>query len=126
MNVDSIKLRKWETPFYSIRYLGNVRLRLISMGTLVAQIENLEEEERFRVTFNGMLGVRFEDAFNEERMINSFVAEDSPWVADMLKKPFRTRDISTASHYVIFSKDGRLDVVSTEDPKIEKDRPTIG
>ena len=111
--------RKWDTPFYLARQLANVELTARSTEMLVVEMQDLETTESFRITFKSVLGFRFEKEANTQALMNSFIVRQSSWVSAMMQKPFRTKDISKAVHYIISTMDGQLDVVCLERPRIE-------
>ena len=110
---------KWETPFYRVRKLANLEVAARSMETLVVRVQDLESTEEFQIAFNSVLGFRFEEGANTQTLMNSFIVQQSSWISKMVQKPFLTRDISNAVHYIISTMEGQLHVVCLDKPRIE-------
>lgn len=125
MDFKYMQTRLWETEFQKAIYLANLRITS-GGGVLSLEMQDVENDNRFRIRFASVLGYRFEEAFSEERLMNGFIVTNSPWIEEMRRRPFRVKDISAAVHYIISTKDGELDVVCLEKPQIEVERPTKG
>ena len=113
-------LRPWKTPIDAIRSIGNLNVHTRGIRSIEIALEDLTQHVMHIFLFEGVLGYRFEDAFDMERFGNTFLVKESKWIREMSRRPQLTVDFSNAKHFKFNVCEGELDVVALQMPRYGK------
>lgn len=112
-------LKPWKTLIPTGAELCNLALRF-SGSVLRLSFDDLRTEKKFIIVAKEVLGLLVNDQHNSQRLGNTFIQEDSDWISDHLRSPFRTKDIPRCKHYIIDGQDLSVEFLCLQNAEISE------
>jgi hypothetical protein len=113
-------VRNWDTPFKRVLHLANPEIQFVG-GHLRIFLENLDTSEKWQVQVQGVVGYRYTQHFGMKRLANTFVIEESTWLAALYREPLLIpSQLDGVLHYLIDTMDGAIEVLAKKEPAIYK------
>ena len=111
-------VRNWDNPIKQVLHLANAEIQFVG-GHLRIFLENLDTSEKWQV--QGVVGYRYTQHFGMGRLANTFVIDESTWIAAFYREPLLIHSqLDGVRHYLIDTMDGAIEVLAKEELSISK------
>lgn len=112
-------LRNWNTVIHLYSGLYNCTLATTHLRLSVS-FDALKIQKRYIIEIESrmVLGLQVNTQHNCQRGGNTFIKENSDWVAEHLRAPFRTDDMAHCVHYVIDGVHHVVEMLCLQEPTI--------